>query len=227
MIKSIILLSGGLDSLVSLGLIKEEYNIQLALTFDYGQKSLQKELSASDEIAKYYNIEHKVIELDFLKNITHTSIVSDKEIPTKIYGTEESAKAVWVPNRNGLFLNIAGAYADSYKFSNIIIGANKEEGKTFPDNTQEFIDGINESFKYSTMVKPKVVAPLINYDKNDIVKLALEHSIPLEMVMSCYNADDNESMQKNKKHCGKCESCKHLLYALQYNKAYDLIERLF
>ena len=91
MIKSIILLSGGLDSLVSLGLIKEEYNIQLALTFDYGQKSLQKELSASDEIAKYYNIEHKVIELEFLKNITHTSIVSDKEIPTKIYGTEKSA----------------------------------------------------------------------------------------------------------------------------------------
>lgn len=221
--KSIVLLSGGLDSLVSLGLAKSEYNVQLALTFDYGQKSLDKEVSASSEIAKYYGLEHKIIELPFLKNITHTAVVSDIEVPTDEYGTNESAKAVWVPNRNGLFLNIAAAYADSYEFSHILIGANKEEGQTFPDNTQEFIDGINESFKYSTMVGVKVVAPLIGYDKNEIVKLALEHKIPLEMLMSCYNSFKNG----DKKHCGECESCKHLLYALRYNKADNLIERLF
>lgn len=218
--KSVILLSGGLDSLVSLGLAKDEYNIQLALTFNYGQKSLEKEVKASAEIAQYYGLKHEVVELPFLKNITHTSVVSDDEVPTDIYGTDESAKAVWVPNRNGLFLNIAGAYADSYEYTHILIGANKEEGQTFSDNTQEFIDGVNESFKYSTMAGVKVIAPLINYDKNDIVKLALEHAIPLELLMSCYNGGD-------KKHCGKCESCKHLLYALEYNKANDLIERLF
>lgn len=217
--KSIILLSGGLDSLVSLGLAKDEYNVELALTFDYGQKSLKQEIEASSQIAKYYDLKHEVVELPFLKNITHTSVVSDEEVPTDIYGTEESAKAVWVPNRNGLFLNIAGAYADSYGYSHILIGANKEEGQTFPDNTQEFIDGVNASFKYSTMAQPKVVAPLINYDKNEIVRVALEENIPLEMVKSCYNDGD--------KNCGKCESCKHLLYALEYNKAYELIERLF
>jgi 7-cyano-7-deazaguanine synthase len=220
--KSIILLSGGLDSLVSLGLAKDEYNIELALTFNYGQKSFNKEVSASKEISKYYGLKHVIVDLPFLKNITQTSVVSEKEVPTDIYGTEESAKAVWVPNRNGLFLNIAASYADSYGYSHIIIGANKEEGRTFPDNTQEFIDGVNSSFKYSTMVKPKVVAPLIDYDKNEIVRLALEHSIPLEMVKSCYNGDE-----VGEKNCGKCESCKHLLYALEYNKAYDYIERLF
>lgn len=217
--KSIILLSGGLDSLVSLGLAKEEYNVELALTFDYGQKSLKQEIDASSQISKYYGLKHEIVELPFLKNITHTSVVSDDEVPTDMYGTTESAKAVWVPNRNGLFLNIAGAYADSYGYSHILIGANKEEGQTFPDNTQEFIDGVNASFKYSTMAQPKVVAPLINYDKNDIVRLALEKKMPLEMVKSCYN--DGE------KNCGNCESCKHLLYALKYNKAYELIERLF
>ncbi|MBR3889318.1 7-cyano-7-deazaguanine synthase QueC [bacterium] len=217
--KSIILLSGGLDSLVSLGLVKEEYNVELALTFDYGQKSLKQEIDASSQISKYYGLKHEIVELPFLKNITHTSVVSDDEVPTDMYGTTESAKAVWVPNRNGLFLNIAGAYADSYGYSHILIGANKEEGQTFPDNTQEFIDGVNASFKYSTMAQPKVVAPLINYDKNDIVRLALEKKMPLEMVKSCYN--DGE------KNCGNCESCKHLLYALKYNKAYELIERLF
>ena len=75
--KSIILLSGGLDSLVSLGLAKDEYNIQLALTFDYGQKSLNQELNASKEISKYYNIKHKIIELLFLIEITKTDLVSD------------------------------------------------------------------------------------------------------------------------------------------------------
>src|SRR5574344_2883094 len=97
--KSIILLSGGLDSVVSLGIAKEEYNIELALTFDYGQKSLHQELSAASKIAEFYEIEHKIIKLDWLKSITQTALVSDKEIPTDNLG-EESAKAVWIPNRN-------------------------------------------------------------------------------------------------------------------------------
>ena len=177
--KSIILLSGGLDSLVTMGVAKDEYNIQLALTFDYGQKSLKQETSASKEIAKYYNIEHKIIELPFLKQITKTALVSDEEVPTDELYTQDSAKAVWVPNRNGLFLNIAASYADTYEFTHILFGANKEEGATFPDNTQEFVDGITESFKYSTLIQAKVVAPLINYNKNDIVNLALKQSIPL------------------------------------------------
>ncbi|MCM1265331.1 MAG: 7-cyano-7-deazaguanine synthase QueC [Candidatus Gastranaerophilales bacterium] len=217
--KSIILLSGGLDSLVSLGVAQNEYNIQLALTFDYGQKSLQQEVSASKEIAKYYNIEHKVIELPFLKEITKTALVSNENVPIENLGTTESAKAVWVPNRNGLFLNIAASYADTYEYTHILFGANKEEGATFPDNTQEFIDGITESFKYSTMVQAKVVAPLINYDKNDIVRLALEQAVPLEMARSCYN--------NGEKNCGVCESCKRLKSALEHNNANNYIERLF
>lgn len=217
--KSIILLSGGLDSLVTMGVAKDEYNIQLALTFDYGQKSLKQETSASKEIAKYYNIEHKIIELPFLKQITKTALVSDEEVPTDELYTQDSAKAVWVPNRNGLFLNIAASYADTYEFTHILFGANKEEGATFPDNTQEFVDGITESFKYSTLIQAKVVAPLINYNKNDIVNLALKQSIPLEMARSCY--------RQGEKNCGVCESCKHLKDALEYNNAHEYIERLF
>lgn len=217
--KSIILLSGGLDSLVTMGVAKDEYNIQLALTFDYGQKSLKQETSASKEIAKYYNIEHKIIELPFLKQITKTALVSDEEVPTDELYTQDSAKAVWVPNRNGLFLNIAASYADTYEFTHILFGANKEEGATFPDNTQEFVDGITESFKYSTLIQTKVVAPLINYNKNDIVNLALKQSIPLEMARSCY--------RQGEKNCGVCESCKHLKDALEYNNAHEYIERLF
>ena len=168
MSRGIILLSGGLDSLVSLGL--GGYSIELALTFNYGQKSAKYEIDASKKICDFYNIKHKVIELDWLKNITHTALVADVDLPDKI--DENSAKNVWVPNRNGLFLNIAGSFADGEDYDYILIGANKEEAGTFSDNTQTFVDRVNAEFEYSTNKRPKVVAPLINYDKNDIVKLA-------------------------------------------------------
>lgn len=219
MSKGIILLSGGLDSLVSLGLGMQKYGISLALTFDYGQKALEQEVSTSKNICDYYKIEHKVIKLDWLKNVTHTALVEDKELPEGIDNLEDSAKSVWVPNRNGLFLNIAGSFADGNDYDYIIIGANKEEGQTFPDNTQEFIDRINAEFEFSTQKHPKVVAPLINYDKNDIVKQAIEHNIPLEFVRSCYS--------NGKKHCGKCESCTRLKNALIANGDTHYIKELF
>ena len=142
MSKAVILLSGGLDSLVALGYTKEKYGIELALTFDYGQKSAKQEIETSKKIAEFYNIKHKVIKLDWLKEITHTSLVSDDEIPTDNLGTKESASNVWVPNRNGLFLNIAASFADSFGYDYILFGANKDEGQTFSDNTEEFREQI-------------------------------------------------------------------------------------
>lgn len=224
--KSIVLLSGGLDSFASLAIAKNEYNIELALTFDYGQKSVQQEIAASKKICNYYKIEHKIIKLDWLKEITQTSLVSEKEVPKTTLEdlssdefVNKSAVSVWVPNRNGAFLNIAAAYADSYGFDYIIFGANKEEGTTFPDNTQEFIDKINASFEYSTLKKTKVLAPLINSDKNDIVKTAIGHKVPLELTRSCYSTLE--------KHCGICESCVRLKRALEENNCKEIIEKLF
>ena len=219
MSKSIILLSGGLDSIVALGVSKKELGIELAITFDYGQKTAKGEIEASKKICEYYSIEHKVINLDWLKEITKTSLVSNDNIPTENLGTEESAKAVWVRNRNGLFLNIAASFADSYCYDYIIYGANKDEGATFPDNTEEFRNQISKVFETSTLKKPKVVAPLINYAKSDIVRIAIAESIPLEFVRSCYSS--------NNKHCGVCESCRHLRNALERNNAQEYINILF
>lgn len=218
-IKSIILLSGGLDSVVALGMCREEYGIDLALTFDYGQKSAELEIKASQKLCEHYNIRHKVITLDWLRDITHTSLVSESKIPTENLGTEESAKSVWVPNRNGLFLNIAASFADSYGYNYIIFGANKDEGQTFPDNTEEFRNKISDVFAFSTLQKPKAVAPLINCTKDDIVKIAVMNSIPLEYVRSCYGSD--------KRHCGVCESCRHLKQALINNNAFEYIKLIF
>ena len=221
MSKAIILLSGGLDSLVALNFcIKHtNYDIKIALTFDYGQKAANSEIKTSFNICKYYNIEHKVIKLDWLKEITNTSLVSNNMIPTSNFSTKNSAEAVWVPNRNGLFLNIAASFCDSYKFKHIIFGANKEEADIFPDNTEEFRKQLTKSFKTSTLVKPIVVAPLINYTKDDIVKIAIEDSAPLELVRSCYNSGE--------RHCGECESCFYLKQALIKNNCKEYLKILF
>lgn len=167
MSKGIVLLSGGLDSLVSLGLCIKSHGVSLAITFDYGQKSAEYEIKASKNICDYYKITHKVITLDWLKEVTHTTLVNNDKVPEgdALRDGSQSAKKVWVPNRNGLFLNIAGAFADGEDYDYIIIGANKEEAQTFPDNTQEFLNRVNSEFEYSTLKHPQIVAPLINSDK--------------------------------------------------------------
>ena len=225
--KAVILLSGGLDSVVSIAAAKEEgINVELALTFNYGQKSAEKELAASKAICKYYGIKQEYIELEWLKRITNTALVSDKGVPEissdsledKIV-TNESMKSVWVPNRNGLFINIAASFADSFGYDYIIIGANKEEASTFSDNSEEFIANINKSIELSTLKDVKVIAPLIKFDKNKIVQKAQELNVPLTLVNSCYN--------NTQKHCGKCESCNRLKRALQNAGANELIKELF
>ena len=224
--KSIILLSGGVDSVVSLACARESYNIKLALTFNYGQKSFTKEEAAAKNIASFYGLEHKVITLDWLKDITTTSLVSDAELPNLDLSSldnkvkaGETAKAVWVPNRNGLFVNIAACFADSQNYTNIIIGANKEEAATFKDNSQDFISAVNESFKNSVDQDDELLAPLINYNKTEIIKLGIEKNIPFQYIQSCYKNEE--------KHCGNCESCNRLKRALIQNHREDLIKLLF
>lgn len=224
--KSIILLSGGLDSFVSLAELADSHNIKLALTFDYGQKAFEKEAEASKKIAQHYNIDHKVIKLDWLKEITKTSLVSNNELPNldidnldNLLMAEETAKSVWVPNRNGVFVNIAAAFADSLEFTHIIIGANKEEATTFKDNSKEFIKAINHSLKNSVNQGVEVIAPLIEFNKNEIIKLAIKKQVPFNLVRSCYRSLE--------KHCGKCESCNRLKRALIANDRQDLINLLF
>ena len=134
-------------------------------------------------------------------------------------GTINSMKNVWIPNRNGLFINIAAAFSDSFEYDYIVIGANKEEAATFSDNSQKFIDDMNEVLKTSTNYDIKVTAPLIEFDKNEIVKKAIELKVPLKYINSCYNSQ--------KGHCGHCESCSRLKRALKNNGCDKILKELF
>lgn len=207
---AIILLSGGLDSLVSLELALQKYNIILALHFDYGQIPFLQEKNACVNICKYYNILLKIIKLEFLEEITQQSIqTTDNSNPL----------SYWVPNRNGLFINIGASYAESLDADFVIIGANAQEAVAFKDNSSDFIDRLNEVLKYSTQNELKVLAPLIKMNKAETIKKALELNTPLHLIWSCY--------QNGEKHCGICPSCKLLKQGLMDNLEYDLQKKLF
>ena len=213
----IILLSGGLDSLVSLDIAKKTCKIKLALTFDYGQKAFFEEKKASKEISEFYNIEHKVVELSFLKDLTDNALTNPNN------DNFNDFNSVWIPNRNGLFLNVAGCFCDKLGYDYIIFGANKDEARDFPDNTEEFVAASNTFFKYATIKIPEVFAPCINFDKIEIVNYALENNVPLKLLKSCYNSIQNTS----KKHCGKCMSCQLLFNAIKNSKNPALLKEIF
>jgi 7-cyano-7-deazaguanine synthase len=213
--KSIVLLSGGLDSVVNFKQAYDTTEVCLIITYDYGQKAYPKEKRASQSIAEKYQIPHKIIGLDYIKDIdtglTKGNIPDfDKNQLDNYDYAIETAKSVWVQNRNGIMINIAAAYADKQHIDQIIVGFNKEEGATFPDNTPEFIDKINGSLYYSTLYHPNVLSYTIDINKIDIIRMGREINAPFEYVWSCYFGDQ--------KMCGKCESCQRLKRALKENQ---------
>ncbi len=211
---AITLLSGGLDSMVSTAIAAKRHKIVLALTFDYGQRAAKREIEAARKIAKYFNIPHKVVPLKWLSEICKTSLVArNKKVPLLSLGalskkgvTASSAKAVWVPNRNALFVNIAAAFAETIGSKVIVAGFNKEEAATFPDNSPEFVSAANRTLALSTMIRPKVFSFTQRMTKRDMVDFAFESDLPIELVWSCYLG--------GKLQCGRCESCMRFIAAL-------------
>lgn len=210
--KSIVLLSGGLDSSVSLAQALRETDVALSLTFDYGQKAADKEKKAAAALSSYYKISHRVLELNFLKEITRTALVSKEDLPepglpdlADQEKSSASAALVWVPNRNGVFINIAAAFAEANQCGIIVTGFNREEAATFPDNSQDFVSAANYAMSFSTLNKVKLVSYTQQLDKVEIIKLGLTLGLPFQYLWSCYRGED--------KMCGRCESCMRLLRA--------------
>lgn len=213
--KSIVLLSGGLDSTVAMAAEMENSRIILALTFDYGQRAAQREAEAAASIASHYGLKHRVMAVDVLKEITTTSLVDQaKSVPIlsmdqlddeKI--TLDTADKVWVPNRNGLFINIAAAFAEAMDCEQVIVGFNAEEGTTFPDNTPEYMAAATLALSYSTQNGVKIISPTVNLTKAAMVTLGRKLHVPFQLIWSCYHGA--RSM------CGTCESCLRLKRAMQ------------
>lgn len=213
--KSLILLSGGLDSAANLAFTAYFDQPTLALTMDYGQRAAAKEIEAAKKLAAYYKVEHQVMDMKWLGALGGSSLTSKSiEVPemasNKLDDMKtaiETAKQVWVPNRNGLFINVAAAVAESRKLQQIVVGFNKEEAATFPDNSSQFLGVSTLALKYSTSNHVKVACYTDMMVKSEIVQALrnLDHPFPFEMVWSCYHGGE--------KMCGKCESCQRYMRA--------------
>lgn len=228
--KSIILLSGGLDSLVSIAQAKEESEVLLALFFDYGQKALIKEKAASEAIARHYSVPYKVVRLDWLSEITKTALVDKKaQIPViteqmlgrQLEIKQEGAKAVWVPNRNAVFISIAASFAESMGADTIVAGFNSEEAATFPDNSLQFVNLENQLLRLSTLNKPKVLSHLQSYNKGGIVNIGAKLKVPFDLIWSCYNSGKDGLM------CAECESCARTIRAFKQSGNWEAVKDKF
>jgi 7-cyano-7-deazaguanine synthase len=126
-------------------------------------------------------------------------------VVTGIAGTE-SMKAVWVANRNGVFLNVAAAFAESMGESRVFVGFNLEEAATFPDNSEGYLNALNSALAFSTRNEVKVASYTTHWNKARILEEALQIGLPLDLVWSCYESGPER--------CWKCESCKRSERAL-------------
>lgn len=191
------MLSGGLDSTVSLILARKNgLNIPLALTFDYGQAAVHQEIKAARAICKVLNINHQVIKLPWLAEIVREKT---PHISSPGYIPRSRICAGWIPNRNGLFINIAAVFAEALKYQYIVTGFNREEAVSFPDNSIQFIRSINRALALATLTGVEVISYTVRMNKAEIIKKGWALGAPLDLTWSCY--------QGGKSPCGKCESC--------------------
>lgn len=202
--KAVVILSGGLDSSTCLGLAHAEGYDVYALTFHYGQRH-NREVEQAKEIARHYQVkEHRLVTLDFLKEIGGSSLTD-----TRLDVPEEESQAeipnTYVPARNLIFLSLGAAWAEVVGAEKVVIGVSSVDYSGYPDCRPSFIESMNRTVQLATKsaVEGKSIqieAPLINMSKAETIKLGLQLGIPYELTTSCYNG---ESIA-----CGRCDSCR-------------------
>lgn len=209
--KFVVLLSSGLDSTVNFYKAKADGQIALALTFNYGQKAALKEIEHAQRLCREFNVLHQIVDLSWFSRFSSSALtLGSNEVPknTNLVSQEDcekSAAKVWVPNRNGIFLNIAAGVAENLKADFVVPGFNAEEAATFPDNSKEFIEACNNSLEFSTMGRVKIKCYTQNMHKKEIVSLGKQLGVRFDLIWPCYLGGE--------KICGICESCQRYLRA--------------
>jgi 7-cyano-7-deazaguanine synthase len=202
--KAVILLSGGLDSATVLAIAKQQDYDCYVLSFDYGQRSVV-ELQAAQKLATAAHvIEHKILRMpleDFGGSaLTDTNI----EMPTD---TSDEIPVTYVPARNTVFLSLALGWAEVLEASAIFIGVNAVDYSGYPDCRPQFIEAFETMANLATKAgvegRPlKVVAPLMNMTKGEIIEQGIALGVDYTQTVSCYQADDRGYA------CNNCDSCK-------------------
>lgn len=194
---SVIVVSGGMDSITLLYDKKEE--IALAVTFDYGSKHNAREIAWAKVHCGRLGIRHVVIKLDFMqKYFTSSLLEGGDEIPEGHYA-DENMKSTVVPFRNGIMLSVAAGIAESNGLKKILIANHGGDHTIYPDCRPEFIGAMDRAIANGTYEDVRIDAPYTNITKADIAKIGKRLGIDYSETWSCYKGGE--------RHCGKCGTC--------------------
>jgi 7-cyano-7-deazaguanine synthase len=193
--KAVILLSGGLDSSTVLYQAAVDGCECYAISFDYQQRH-RRELQSAKAIAHSSGvIEHQVVKFD-----DAIDLPSDRSLDEM----SQNIPVTYVPARNTIFLSFALAYAETIAAERVYIGVNALDYSGYPDCRPDYIQAMQEVFRLGTKQgregePTKIVAPLINLKKTEIIQLGNQLGVPWELTWSCYAGGDVA--------CGVCDSC--------------------
>ena len=200
--KAICILSGGMDSTLASYMAKNDGYEIIAVHFNYGQRTQDRELKAFRDICDDLGILEKYeIDIPFFTQIG-ASALTDKTIDVPIGGIEAGVPITYVPFRNGIFLSITAAIAEKEGATAMYIGVVQEDSSGYPDCTDLFIDKMTKAINQGTKEETKIeiLTPLVHLSKAQIVQEAVKLNVPLEHTWSCYKEEAEA--------CGVCDSCR-------------------
>jgi 7-cyano-7-deazaguanine synthase len=201
--KAVVLLSGGLDSMVCAGLAREAGFEVLALTVDYHQRH-RVELEAAERIAGQLADLHIVLPLD-LTAFGGSALTSDIEVPKG--GVEEGIPVTYVPARNTVFLSLALAWAEAAGARDLFVGVNALDYSGYPDCRPAFIEAFEDLANKATKAGVEgegftIHAPLLDMTKADIAREAARLGLDAGLSHSCYDPTPDGAA------CGLCDACR-------------------
>lgn len=214
--KALVICSGGLDSVVSAAwAVKQGYEVSL-IHFLYGSRAQQPEVNAISAVAEALGVAYTLFPLDIYDQKDSPLLDPNAELAGGEAGAEFASE--WVPARNLVLMSVATAYAEARGIETLVLGNNLEEAGAYPDNEPEFVNKFNDMLPFAVGAnnKMKVVMPVGNLMKHEIVALGQQLDAPMHLTWSCYRAGSL--------HCGKCGPCYMRRTAFEINGLPEVIK---
>ncbi len=194
---SVIIVSGGMDSITLLYDHKDE--IALGISFDYGSNHNAREIPFAKMHCERLGIKHITINLDFMHQYFKSSLLDGAEAIPEGHYADDNMKSTVVPFRNGIMLSIAIGIAESNNLDQVFIANHGGDHTIYPDCRPEFINAIDAAATAGTYNNVNVVAPYTQITKSDIARIGKKLGIDYTETWSCYKGGEV--------HCGKCGTC--------------------
>ena len=203
--KAVVLVSGGMDSAVTIAIAREQGYQVHALSVAYGQRH-SAELEASERVSRALGaVEHKTVHVD-LRTIGGSALTADIDVPLDQTG-DQGIPVTYVPARNTIMLSIALGWAEVLGSNDIWCGVNAVDYSGYPDCRPAFIEAFEHLANVATKAGVegagiKIHAPLMRMSKADIAREGQRLGVDFSITVSCYQADAEGRA------CGHCDACR-------------------